>query len=204
MRRTPHYTCRHSCNCDGRVRVYLPVRIRRSVGRLVLGRACWQTLCARARKRAREYVCLHLVPIFFTPSPLLVLLLLLFPGPCFFLSFFLLCSSPRPQNPVLFASGNGGPDMGVTTRGLKERRVIRNYTFSFAEIVFTNCSRHTAAVPLSVLFFSFFGRRVEHRHPDCTVISKIDNECFGIRRNVSEMRKKRIRMDICNYHDVKQ
>lgn len=122
----------------------------------------------------------------------------------FLLSLVLFSSSATPQNPVLFASGNGGPDMGVTTRGLKERRVIRNYTFSFAEIVFTNCSRHTAAVPLSVLFFSFFGRRVEHRRPDCTVISKIDNECFGIRRNVSEMRKKWIRMDICNYHEVKQ
>lgn len=75
----------------------------------------------------------------------------------FLLSLVLFSSSATPQNPVLFASGNGGPDMGVTTRGLKERRVIRNYTFSFAEIVFTNCSRHTAAVPLSVLFFSFFG-----------------------------------------------
>lgn len=114
MKRTPHYTCRHSCNCDGRVRAYLPVQI---------CRASWLPNIIAV------YMCLHLVSILFFFSFFLVYLAVFFvSSPCLDLHRRL-----SVQNPVLSATGNGRPDMGVMYGAVL--KATRNYTFLFAMIL---------------------------------------------------------------------
>lgn len=91
MKRTPHYTCRHSCNCDGRVRVYLPVQIYPT-----------RPGSPRVAERYCRHMCVCISFLFLFSS--------LFSSPPPPPPLIAVCAIPV----CFFASGNGKPDMGVT------------------------------------------------------------------------------------------
>lgn len=110
MKRMAHYTCRHSCNCDGRVR---------------------RDIYPGRSARPAAYVCLHLGCIFFHPLSYLALVLA---------TLDLGTSTHLRVSAKSGASRGRKREAGYGRNACfsKVTRTTWNYTVLFAEMIFTS------------------------------------------------------------------